>query len=81
MTCAPVKVLVVDDDAVAHAGEVQAVSEAVGVAPGIHVCLAGGRQRRLWPEPGGKRQRNKQKLFLINSHIYGHMSHTRLHEL
>lgn len=47
ITCAPVKVLVVDDDAVAHAGEVQAVSEAVGAAPGIHGCLAGGRQRRL----------------------------------
>lgn len=47
-TCAPVKVLVVDDDAVAHAGEVQAVSEAVGAAAlGVHHRLAAGRQGRL----------------------------------
>lgn len=46
-TCAPVKVLVVDDDAVAHAGVVQAVSEAVAAALRIHFTLAGGRQRRL----------------------------------
>lgn len=61
MTCAPVKVLVVDDDAVAHAGEVQAVSEAVIVALGIHFTVAGGRQRRLRPEPGKKTGKEQKK--------------------
>lgn len=45
-TCAPVEVLVVDDDAVAHAGEVQAVPEAVAAALGVHLTLAGGGQGR-----------------------------------
>lgn len=48
-TCPPVEVFVVDDDAVAHAGEIQAVSEAVAPGLGIHVRLAGGRQRRARP--------------------------------
>lgn len=47
ITCAPVKVLVVDDDAVAHGGKVQAVSVAVRAALSIHLGLAGGRQRGL----------------------------------
>lgn len=36
-TCSFVKVLIVDDDALADAGEIQAVSEAVGLGFGIHV--------------------------------------------
>lgn len=49
-TCSSVKVFVVDDDALAHAGEMKAVSEAVGVGLGIHVHLARRRQRQSRPE-------------------------------
>lgn len=45
-TCSSVEVLVVDDDALAHAGEIKAVSEAVGAGLGIHVHLARRRQRQ-----------------------------------
>lgn len=36
-TCAAVKVFVVNDDAVTHAGIVQAVAEGVGLRLGIHL--------------------------------------------
>lgn len=69
-TCTPVKVLVVDDDALADAGIVQAVSEAVGARPGIHVHVGGGSRggRRLRPE--GTRKHITQCLMQINNTMH-----------
>lgn len=44
-TCPSVKVFVVDDDALSHAGKIQTVSEAVGARLGIHNHVARRRQR------------------------------------
>lgn len=51
-TCPSVKVFVVDDDALAHAGEIQTVSEAVGARLGIHIRVA--RKRQRGPRPDGR---------------------------
>lgn len=50
-TCSSVKVFVVDDNALAHAGEIKTVSEAVGARLGIHIHVA--RRRQRGPRPGG----------------------------
>lgn len=65
LTRAPVKVLVVDDDAVAHAGEVQAVPEAVGLSLGVHLTVAAGGLRRLGPGPGERPERNTSVSALV----------------
>lgn len=72
LTGASVEVLVVDDDALADAGEAEAVSEALGAGLGIHVHGALGGRGNLRPD--GSKQRQRQR---ASFQMHFHTQHER----